>query len=68
MPMFYFFWYVMTRIEKDNSLQKTYTFPDFVSALSWMIQCSFVIEHLGHHPEWTNIYNKVFVTLKTHDA
>ena len=57
----------MTWIEQDNSLQKTYEFADFPSALSWMVQCSFVIETLQHHPEWTNVYNKVHVKLTTHD-
>jgi 4a-hydroxytetrahydrobiopterin dehydratase len=58
----------MTWQENTKSLRKTYSFSDFPSALSWMVQCSFVIEQLGHHPEWTNIYNKVHVTLTTHDA
>lgn len=58
----------MTRVETAHSLEKTYTFTDFPSALSWMVQCSFVIENLWHHPEWTNIYNKVHVKLTTHDA
>jgi 4a-hydroxytetrahydrobiopterin dehydratase len=54
--------------EKDNALIKTYVFHDFPTALSWMVQCSFVIEHVGHHPEWTNVYNTVRVKLTTHDA
>lgn len=58
----------MTRVETPHSLEKTYEFPDFPGALSWMVQCSFVIENLWHHPEWTNVYNKVHVKLTTHDA
>lgn len=58
----------MTWQENTKSLRKTYSFSDFPAALSWMVQCSFVIEQLGHHPEWTNIYDKVHVTLTTHDA
>jgi 4a-hydroxytetrahydrobiopterin dehydratase len=58
----------MTREEKDNALVKTFVFSDFPTALSWMVQCSFVIEQIGHHPEWTNVYNKVHVKLMTHDA
>lgn len=58
----------MAREEKDNALIKTFEFSDFPTALSWMVQCSFVIEQLWHHPEWTNVYNKVHVKLTTHDA
>jgi 4a-hydroxytetrahydrobiopterin dehydratase len=46
-------------IEKGNKLTKTFTFKDFGEALSWMIKASYRIEKLNHHPEWTNIYNKV---------
>ena len=58
----------MAREEKDNSLVKLFVFSDFPTALSWMVQCSFVIEQLGHHPEWTNNFNTVLVKLSTHDA
>lgn len=54
--------------EKDNSLQKTYTFNDFGSAIAWMVKAAFVIEKMNHHPEWQNVYNKVHVVLRTHDA
>lgn len=58
----------MAREEKDNALVHTYVFQDFPTALSWMVQCSFVIEQVWHHPERTNIHNKVIVKLTTHDA
>lgn len=58
----------MAREEKDNALVKTFVFSDFPTALSWMIQCSFVIEQLDHHPEWTNINNRVLVKLHTAEA
>lgn len=57
-----------TWIEKDNSLQKTFRFPSFIQALTWMLETSFAIEELDHHPEWTNVYDKVHVVLRTHDA
>lgn len=54
--------------ETDNSLTKTFVFKDFLSAIQWMVRASAAIEALNHHPEWTNVYNKVKVVLRTHDA
>jgi 4a-hydroxytetrahydrobiopterin dehydratase len=54
--------------EENNALNKTYVFKNFVEALSWMVKAGFVIEKLNHHPEWSNVYNKVTVKLTTHDA
>jgi 4a-hydroxytetrahydrobiopterin dehydratase len=50
-------------IEIDNKLSRTFT-----QALSWMAEAAFIIERHNHHPEWSNIYNKVLVNLCTHDA
>jgi 4a-hydroxytetrahydrobiopterin dehydratase len=58
----------MEWVEKDNSLQKTFVFADFAGAIAWMVKASFLIEKMNHHPEWYNIYNKVHVVLRTHDA
>ena len=54
--------------EENNKLTKTFIFKSFADAIAWMVKASFVIEKLDHHPEWSNIYNKVHVTLTTHDA
>lgn len=54
--------------EENNALVKTYTFKTFTDALAWMIKAAFEIEKLNHHPEWTNVYNRVTVKLSTHDA
>ncbi|MFN4084244.1 MAG: 4a-hydroxytetrahydrobiopterin dehydratase [Bacteroidia bacterium] len=54
--------------QKDNKLYRQFVFNDFTEAISWMVKASFVIEKLNHHPEWTNIYNKIDVYLCTHDA
>lgn len=54
--------------EENNKLVKTFVFKDFIEAIAWMVKASFAIEKLNHHPEWTNVYNKVFVLLCTHDA
>lgn len=52
----------------DDSLQKSYKFNDFTEAFSWMTRVALVAEKMDHHPEWFNVYNKVDVTLMTHDA
>jgi 4a-hydroxytetrahydrobiopterin dehydratase len=55
-------------VEIDQKLYKQFVFKDFTEALSWMLKAAFVIEKLNHHPEWSNVYNKVTVYLTTHDA
>lgn len=54
--------------EVDNSLQKTFQFKTFQEAIQWMVKASVVIDKLDHHPEWSNVYNKVSVVLRTHSA
>lgn len=54
--------------EENNSLHKTFVFADFGSAIAWMVKASYMIEKMNHHPEWSNVYNKVYVKLTTHDA
>ncbi len=53
--------------ERD-ALTKTFKFPDFVAAFGWMTQVAILAEKMNHHPEWTNVYNSVEVTLISHDA
>ena len=55
-------------IEKDNQLIGTFDFDDFVEAFSFMTQVALVAEKMNHHPDWTNVYNKVEIRLTTHDA
>jgi 4a-hydroxytetrahydrobiopterin dehydratase len=55
------------KAEKD-ALTKTYTFKSFREAISFMGRVAFEAEELNHHPEWTNVYNRVDVRLNTHDA
>lgn len=52
----------------DNTLQKTFVFRDFNEALEVIMKIGFESEYLNHHPEWTNIYNKLSIKLTTHDA
>jgi 4a-hydroxytetrahydrobiopterin dehydratase len=54
--------------EVNQSLVKTFSFDSFPSAIAWMVKASFLMEQQQHHAEWTNVYNKVHVTLRTHDA
>jgi 4a-hydroxytetrahydrobiopterin dehydratase len=58
----------MSWTEENNSLNKTFTFKTFTEAIQWMQKASVEIDKLNHHPEWTNIYNRVMVKLNTHDA
>lgn len=54
--------------ESTNELTKTFEFNSFEEAINFMVRASQEISKLNHHPEWTNIYNKVMVKLSTHDA
>lgn len=54
--------------ESENALERSYEFKDFVAAIAFMVNAAMYIEQLDHHPIWTNVYNKVFVKLQTHDA
>ena len=53
---------------KRDALTKTFKFGSFREALSFMTRVAFEAEELNHHPEWTNVYNRVVVRLNTHDA
>ena len=54
--------------EKDNKLQKTFKFKDFVHAFAFMTRVAFIAEKMNHHPDWSNVYNTLSVNLQTHDA
>jgi len=51
-----------------EALAKTYSFRSFRAALAFMVRAGFEAEELNHHPEWTNVYQRVSVRLTTHDA
>jgi 4a-hydroxytetrahydrobiopterin dehydratase len=53
--------------ERD-ALTKAFKFGSFREAMSFMVRVAFEAEELNHHPEWTNVYNRVLVRLNTHDA
>lgn len=54
--------------EINNQLVKEFSFKDFKEAFEFMTKASVIINELDHHPEWTNMYNKVTIKLSTHDA
>ena len=51
-----------------DAITKTYKFPNFTSAFGFMTMAALQAEKMNHHPEWFNVYNRVEVTLSTHDA
>lgn len=51
-----------------DALQRTFRFENFNQAWGFMCRVALVAEKLDHHPEWTNVWNRVDVTLTTHDA
>lgn len=54
--------------EKNNRLQRTFVFADFVHAFAFMTRVAFLAEKMNHHPDWSNSWNKVIIGLHTHDA
>lgn len=55
-------------VEGRDAISKTYEFNSFVDAFAWMTRAAFWAEKWDHHPEWSNIYNRVTVVLTTHDV
>ncbi|SFO10996.1 4a-hydroxytetrahydrobiopterin dehydratase [Roseovarius lutimaris] len=54
--------------EERDAISKDYKFRDFVEAFGFMTRAAIWAEKWNHHPEWFNVYNKVQVTLTTHDV
>ncbi len=54
--------------EENNQLQKTFLFKDFVEAFGFMAKVALIAEKMNHHPNWYNVYNRVEISLSTHDA
>ena len=54
--------------EENNKLTRTFTFKNFIEAFGFMTRVALVAEKMNHHPEWSNVYNKVEIYLTSHDA
>ncbi|EYD73347.1 4a-hydroxytetrahydrobiopterin dehydratase [Limimaricola hongkongensis] len=55
-------------VEARDAVTKTYRFANFVEAFGFMTRAAIWAEKLNHHPEWSNVYKTVTVTLTTHDT
>jgi 4a-hydroxytetrahydrobiopterin dehydratase len=55
-------------VDGRDAISRKFTFKDFNEAFGFMARAALIAEKLDHHPEWFNVYNKVEVTLATHDA
>jgi 4a-hydroxytetrahydrobiopterin dehydratase len=55
-------------VEGRDAIHKTYQFADFTEAFGFMTRAAIWAEKWGHHPEWSNVYKTVEVTLSTHDV
>lgn len=53
---------------KENAIEKTFEFSDFVQAFGFMSRVALHAEKMDHHPDWENGYNKVKIRLSSHDV
>lgn len=52
----------------DGAIVKSFKFKDFSAAFGFMTQVALLAEKQDHHPDWSNVWNRVTITLRTHDA
>jgi 4a-hydroxytetrahydrobiopterin dehydratase len=55
-------------VEGRDAIARTFSFKDFNAAFGFMTRVALVAERMNHHPEWLNVWNRVEVTLSSHDA
>lgn len=56
-------------LRKDGlAIERSFAFEDFTEAFAFMTRVALYAEKADHHPEWSNVYNRVCITLTTHDA
>ncbi|MFY0253259.1 4a-hydroxytetrahydrobiopterin dehydratase [Chitinophaga sp. 30R24] len=54
--------------ERNKQLYRAFEFKDFRDAFAFMTKVAMLAEKMDHHPNWSNVYNKVYIHLSTHDA
>ena len=54
--------------DRGGTISRDCVFADFVQAFGFMAQVALIAERVNHHPEWSNVYNRVAITLTTHDV
>ncbi len=57
-----------TAVDGRDAITKTFRFDGFNAAFGWMARVALKAETMDHHPEWSNVYDRVEVLLSTHDA
>ncbi|MBV1692894.1 MAG: 4a-hydroxytetrahydrobiopterin dehydratase [Hyphomicrobiales bacterium] len=57
-----------TLVAGREAITRRFTFADFSAAFGFMTRVALAAEKLDHHPEWSNVWNRVDITLATHDA
>jgi 4a-hydroxytetrahydrobiopterin dehydratase len=57
-----------TLVPGRDAIQRAFKFADFNAAFGFMTRVALLAEKADHHPEWSNVYNKVEIVLSTHDA
>ncbi|MCR9087888.1 MAG: 4a-hydroxytetrahydrobiopterin dehydratase [Rhodobacteraceae bacterium] len=55
-------------VDGRDAITKSFVFADFIEAFGWMTRAALIAEKMNHHPEWSNVYKTVEVSLTTHDA
>ncbi len=53
---------------RDGRIRRAFAFADFSQAFGFMTRVALLAERKGHHPDWTNVWNRVEISLSTHDA